>query len=165
MWENMKNIWNLFILFVCFVVLYYFRGFFTIYVNPFNIKIFNYNGELIQVKHTFKSLVWTLGPQITMIVKNIDIKGVDINWASFCYKLFSFSSENNGPKVQKAKEYIDQNAIIGRKYVCEVPLFGLFFSSNRFYLAYFYLLFFRTFNIQPIVVESSKEYPLNNFFC
>ena len=41
--------------------------------------MFNYNGELIQIKQTFKGLVCILGHEITLTVKNIDIKGVDMN--------------------------------------------------------------------------------------
>ena len=58
----------------------------SIYVNPFNIYIFNNNGELIQLQQTLKGLACTQGLEITMIVENIEIKRVDMNWAP-CYKL------------------------------------------------------------------------------
>ena len=46
-----------------------------------NIYIFNYNGELIKLKQTFKGLAWVLGPEFTIIVVNKANNSVVINWA------------------------------------------------------------------------------------
>ena len=50
-----------------------------IHVNPFNIYIFNYNGELVQLKQSFKGLTWVLGSEITIIVVNKLNNAVVIN--------------------------------------------------------------------------------------